>query len=87
MLLLVCQINLLIHKTCPIFPKPCLPGTAFILIDWKQIDLDVKSENYKPQPEQKSEKTRASSGSAANSRSINFRYICTVKQIPDLIQF
>ena len=88
MLLFVCQINLLIHMICPIFPKPCWLGTAFILVDWKRIDLDVKSENYKSQPEQKSEeKTRASSRSPANSRSINFRYVCTVKQIQDIIQF
>ena len=48
---------------------------------------DVKWENYYPQPEQKSdEKTRASSGSAADSSSIHFCYICTVQQIEEIVQ-
>ena len=51
------------------------------------VDTDVKSENYKPQPEQKSEEnTRTTSSSAVDSGSIHFRCINTVKQIQEIIQ-
>ena len=52
-----------------------------------QIMIDVKSKNYQSKPEQNlEENTRASLDSVANSGSILFHYICTVKQIKEIMQ-